>query len=41
MTQVRESVNVCLRLLDGYNEEIQKQNLQLSGKQNKTGERNG
>lgn len=31
-TQARESVNVCLRLLDGYNEEIQKQNLQLSEK---------
>src|SRR5271167_3827993 len=30
--QARESVNVCLRLLDGYNEEIQKQNLQLSEK---------
>jgi transposase len=28
----RESVNVCLRLLDGYSEEIQKQNLQLSEK---------
>src|SRR5205807_10388331 len=28
----RESVNVCLRLLDGYSEEIQKQNLQLSQK---------
>jgi len=28
----RESVNVCLRLLDGYSEEIQKQNLQLSKK---------
>jgi transposase len=28
--QARESVNVCLRLLDGYSEEIQKQNLQLS-----------
>ncbi len=26
----RESVNVCLRLLDGYSEEIQKQTLQLS-----------
>src|SRR5947209_6534981 len=26
----RESVNVCLRLLDGYSEEVQKQNLQLS-----------
>lgn len=30
--QARESVNVCLRLLDGYTEEIQKQNLQLSEK---------
>jgi transposase len=30
--QARESVNVCLRLLDGYREEIQKQNLQLSEK---------
>lgn len=29
-TQARESVNVCLRLLDGYTEEIQEQNLQLS-----------
>src|ERR1700722_9569501 len=28
--QARESVNVCLRLLDGYGGEIQKQNLQLS-----------
>ena len=28
----RESVEVCLRLLDGYSEEIQKQNLQLSEK---------
>ena len=28
----RESVNVCLRLLDGYSEEIQKQNLQISEK---------
>jgi transposase len=28
--QARESVNVCLRLLDGYSGEIQKQNLQLS-----------
>jgi transposase len=28
--QARESVDVCLRLLDGYSEEIQKQNLQLS-----------
>jgi transposase len=28
--QARESVDVCLRLLDGYTEEIQKQNLQLS-----------
>jgi len=28
--QARESVSVCLRLLDGYSEEIQKQNLQLS-----------
>src|ERR1700680_1125264 len=28
----RESVNVCLRLLDGYSEEIQKQDLQLSEK---------
>jgi len=26
----RESVSVCLRLLDGYSEEVQKQNLQLS-----------
>jgi transposase len=30
--QARESVNVCLRLLDGYSGEIQKQNLQLSEK---------
>ena len=30
--QARESVNVCLRLLDGYGEEIQKQNLQLREK---------
>ena len=30
--QARESVSVCLRLLDGYSEEIQKQNLQLSEK---------
>jgi transposase len=30
--QGRESVNVCLRLLDGYGEEIQKQNLQLNEK---------
>ena len=30
--QARESVEVCLRLLDGYREEIQKQNLQLSEK---------
>ncbi len=30
--QARESVNVCLRLLDGYSEEIQKQNLPLSEK---------
>jgi transposase len=30
--QARESVNVCLRLLDGYRGEIQKQNLQLSEK---------
>jgi transposase len=30
--QARESVKVCLRLLDGYSEEIQKQNLQLSEK---------
>jgi len=30
--QARESVDVCLRLLDGYSEEIQKQNLQLSEK---------
>jgi transposase len=30
--QARESVNVCLRLLDGYSEEIQKQHLQLSEK---------
>src|ERR1700756_3244411 len=28
----RESVEVCLRLLDGYSEEVQKQNLQLSEK---------
>jgi transposase len=28
----RESVSVCLRLLDGYSEEVQKQNLQLSEK---------
>jgi transposase len=31
-TQAREAVNVCLRLLDGYREEIQKQNLQLREK---------
>jgi transposase len=31
-SQAREAVNVCLRLLDGYSEEIQKQNLQLSEK---------
>lgn len=31
-TQARESVNVCLRLLDGYREEIQKQNLQIREK---------
>jgi len=30
--QARESVDVCLRLLDGYTEEIQQQNLQLSEK---------
>lgn len=30
--QARESVNVCLRMIDRYNEEIQKQNLQLSEK---------
>ena len=30
--QAREAVSVCLRLLDGYSEEIQKQNLQLSEK---------
>src|SRR5579863_1173016 len=30
--QARESVTVCLRLLDGYSQEIQKQNLQLSEK---------
>lgn len=30
--QARESVNVCLRLLDGYSAEIQKQNLPLSEK---------
>jgi transposase len=30
--QAREAVNVCLRLLDGYSEEIQKQNLPLSEK---------
>ena len=30
--QAREAVNVCLRLLDGYSGEIQKQNLQLSEK---------
>ena len=30
--QAREAVNVCLRLLDGYGEEIQKQNLQLREK---------
>jgi transposase len=28
--QARESAEVCLRLLDGYTEEIQKQNLQIS-----------
>ncbi len=28
--QARESVNVCLRMIDSYNEEVQKQNLQLS-----------
>ncbi len=39
-TQARESVKVCLRLLDGYSEEIQKQNLQLSetAKQDKRAE---
>jgi transposase len=31
-SQAREAVNVGLRLLDGYSEEIQKQNLQLSEK---------
>lgn len=38
--QARESVNVCLRLLDGYSQEIQKQNLQLSenAKQDKRAE---
>lgn len=30
--QARESVKVCLRLLDDYSEEIQKQNLQISKK---------
>jgi transposase len=30
--QARESVSVCLRMIDGYNEEVQKQNLQLSEK---------
>ena len=30
--QARESVNVCLRMIDSYNEEVQKQNLQLSEK---------
>jgi len=30
--QARESVNVCLRMIDGYDEEVQKQNLQLSEK---------
>ncbi len=30
--QARESVNVCLRMIDSYSEEIQKQNLQLSEK---------
>ena len=30
--QARESVNLCLRLLDGYSEEIQTQNLQLREK---------
>ncbi len=39
-TQARESVKVCLRLLDGYSEEIEKQNLQLSetAKQDKRAE---
>ena len=38
--QARDSVNVCLRLLDGYSAEIQKQNLQLSenAKQDKRAE---
>jgi transposase len=30
--QAGESVNVCLRMIDSYSEEIQKQNLQLSNK---------
>src|SRR5439155_8096880 len=30
--QARESVEVCLRMIDSYNQEIQKQNLQLSEK---------
>src|SRR6266436_3227877 len=30
--QAREALQACLRLLDGYSEEIQKQNLQLSKK---------
>ena len=30
--QARESVNTCLRMIDHYTEEIQKQNLQLSEK---------
>jgi transposase len=28
--QARESVNVCLRMIDGYDQEVQQQNLQLS-----------
>jgi transposase len=39
--QARESVNVCLRLLDQYSGEIQKQNLQLSEKAIKTSGRSG
>ena len=36
--QARESVEVCRRMIDSYNEEIQKQNLQLSEKQKTTSE---
>ena len=32
--QARESVAVCLRMIDGYTQEVEKQNLQLSEKAN-------